>query len=70
MCPCVPDNEPTNLLTLAQVARRLDVPQPRATAAIRDGVWVPDFVTGRLLLFLETRLADLKARLRASTKPA
>ncbi len=66
----MPAHQPTNLLTLAQVARRLDITQARATAAVRDGAWVPDYVTGRLLLFLETRLDELKARLLAATKQA
>jgi hypothetical protein len=54
------------LLSLSQVARRLDVTQPRATEAVRTGAWVPDFTAGKNLLFQETRLDELRERLAAA----
>ena len=59
-------NQPTNLLTLAQVARRLDVTQPRAAAAVRDGIWPADFLCGRLFLYRPERLDALRTALAAT----
>lgn len=58
-----------NLLSLANVARRVDVPYARAYRALHSGSVVPDFLAGgRTALFREDRLAKLKEILSRPAK--
>jgi hypothetical protein len=58
---------PPNYLSLSELARRLNLPQPRASAALRRGLWRPDATQGANNLFRDTpeRLEELRAAERA-----
>lgn len=52
------------MLSLAALARRLDISQPRANTLLREGVLVPDARVGNTLLFAPERVSELRAQVR------
>lgn len=56
---CMRLTPPPVLLTLSEVARRLDIPAGRAISLVKRGVWTPDFETERQWLFSPSRISDL-----------
>lgn len=46
-------------MTFSAVARKLDIPLPRAARLLSSGVLSPDYRLGERVLFLESRLPDL-----------
>lgn len=49
------------LLSLSELARRLNISHPTASELVRLEKWLPDATQGRTLLFDIERLADLAA---------
>jgi len=52
------------LITFSAVARKLDIPLPRASRLMREGVLKPDFQLGKRVLFLETRVGEIARAVR------
>ena len=55
---------PAHLLSLSQLARRLDRSTPTLCHAVQDGRITPDFVSGKTLLFHESRVSEIRAAIR------
>jgi len=53
-------------LTLAEIARRLDLPNQRLYELVQDGVLTPDATTARSILFKEASIARVEALLAQS----
>lgn len=48
------------LISASEVGRRLNMPHPRVSAAIKAGIWVPNASIGTAKCFYEGRLMELK----------
>jgi len=57
------------LMSLAAVARRLDVPYSRALAAQRRGLLIPDAGVDRVSLYDAARLPEIRRILAGLTRP-
>lgn len=57
------------LLTVAQLARRLDMPETSLRRLMRTGELAPDAVAGRSYLFEASRVAQVKTKLREIIRP-
>ncbi len=51
--------KPEKFLSLSALARRLDIPDTRASALVKSGILTPDATAGRVLLFNPSRLPEL-----------
>ena len=49
------------LLSLSEVARKLNLPYPRAVKLHADGKLVPDFIGPKVILFRPSRIKELEA---------
>ncbi len=52
------------LITLAALARRLDLPHSRATRFLNEGLLTPDHTSGNTRLFNASRIRTIAARLQ------
>jgi hypothetical protein len=52
---------PEELLSLSQVARKLDISYPKACQLKKTGAFVPDFIGPQLSLFRLARLPELRS---------
>jgi hypothetical protein len=59
-----PQSEREQLLSLSALARRLDLPYPRAIELHERGVIVADYITANAILFRTSRLTELRAAIR------
>jgi hypothetical protein len=54
---------PAKMLTVAEIARRLDLPDQRLYHLVKNGVLKPDAVASRSALFKESSIARVEAAL-------
>lgn len=59
-------NLPT-LMTFSAVARKLDIPLPRASRLLSEGILRPDYRLGERVLFLETRVPEIRREILRTT---
>jgi hypothetical protein len=64
----VPSPQP--LVTLCELARRVNVSYLRCVRLLDRGDLIPDFVAGKLFLFYPTRIDELESRFLAQRKRA
>ncbi|MBI4324937.1 MAG: hypothetical protein HY674_06700 [Chloroflexi bacterium] len=63
MC-VITKNQVEPLLSLAELARRFNISEPRARRLRAAGVLLPDYTAGGLFLFDPSRLDELKAAVK------
>ncbi len=60
--------EPEESISLAGLARRLDLPLPRAYELQRRGILKPDSRIGRTSVYDPLRIPELRIRVQAATE--
>jgi hypothetical protein len=60
----------TEMLSLNQLSRKLDVPYQSILALVRTGQLIPDSISGRYFLFAATRLYEIEKFLNARRRRA